>query len=242
MALYVCGYDGAIQRGPAVERLSVGLLCRFYFSSDSAKEVTMATDLRPLIAAKLADLGRPISERIMKWRFFNAQQGIETTAQDGSTISMRGVKYAGTVPQVFWTGFFEPFMVEAASQTLQWVANHCRDCRLDPQVYIEEARLLLHEFVATSYLEIAKTDQLLRGGGFPDTITPKDVSGKTLAMCDQVDRLARAYLLSGPPGSAIVSVEDIIELKPNIWGIGININAAWRRVCSKLQKRGRATS
>jgi len=44
----------------------------------------------------------------MKWRFFNAQKGIETTKQDGSIVSIHGVKYTGSVPLVYWSGFFEP--------------------------------------------------------------------------------------------------------------------------------------
>jgi hypothetical protein len=68
----------------------------------------MATELYPLTSAKLDELSRPTSERIMKWRFFNAQKGIETTKQDGSIVSIHGVKYTGSVPLVYWSGFFEP--------------------------------------------------------------------------------------------------------------------------------------
>ncbi|MBB3825078.1 hypothetical protein [Xanthomonas arboricola] len=193
----------------------------------------MATELYPLTTAKLDELSRPTSERIMKWRFFNAQKGIETTKQDGSVVSIHGVKYAGSVPLVYWSGFFEPFMIHAASETLKWVLDHCKANRLDPAAYIDEARLLAHEFIRKSYKEIARTDQLLRGNGFPETVTPRDVSGKEQAACDHVDQLAKAYLLSGPP-MAVVASEDILELKPNVWGIGLNLNAAWRRFRAKL--------
>ncbi|APP76217.1 hypothetical protein [Xanthomonas vesicatoria] len=193
----------------------------------------MATELYPLTEAKLNELSRPTSERIMKWRFFNAQKGVETTKQDGSVVSIHGVKYAGSVPLVYWSGFFEPFMIHAASENLKWVSEHCKANRLDPAAYIDEARLLVHDFIRKSYTEIARTDQLLRGNGFPDTVTPRNVSGKAQAACDQVDQLAKAYLLSGPP-MALVAREDILELKPNLWGIGLNLNAAWRRFRAKV--------
>jgi len=99
---------------------------------------------------------------------------------------------------------------------------------------MDEARQLVHGFVRKSYQEITRTDQLLRGNGFPDTITPKDISGKAQDMCDYVDQLANAYLLSGPLAPTELSKEDLLELKPNIWGIGINLNAAWRRIRGKL--------
>ena len=194
----------------------------------------MVTELYPLTAAKLEECSRPTRERIMKWRFFNAEKGIETTKHDGSVVSIHGVKYKGSVPLVFWSGFFEPFMVHAAFETLKWVLDHCKENRLDPSVYMDEACLLIHKFVCKSYQDIARTDQLLRGNGFPDTITPRDVSGKAQAMCDYVDQLAKAYLLSGPPTSTALPKEDIVELKPNIWGIGINLNAVWRRIRAKL--------
>jgi len=133
-----------------------------------AQERNMATDLRPLTADKLKDLSRPTSERIMKWRFFKAEKGIETTKCDGSRVSIHGVKYAGSVPTVYWSGFFEPFMLRAASETLGWVAEHCNANRINPVAYIDEARLLIHEFVKTSYREIAITDQILRADGFKD--------------------------------------------------------------------------
>ncbi|MGN2249785.1 hypothetical protein ACFWZ1_06850 [Frateuria sp. GZRe14] len=191
----------------------------------------MATELHPLTRAKLDELSRPITETIMKWRFFNAQKGIETTKHDGSAVSIHGVKYAGSVPLVYWSGFFEPFMIHAASETLGWVADHCKERRLDPAPYIDEARLLIHDLIRKSYHEIAKTDQLLRGNGFPETVTPHDVSSKEKAACDHVDRLAKAYLLSGPPTPR--ASEDIIEIKPNLWGIGVNFNAVWRRIRGK---------
>lgn len=167
----------------------------------------------------------------MKWRFFNAQNGVDTTKQDGSVVSIHGVKYAGSVLLVYWSVFFEPFMVQAASETLRWVSDHCKANRLDPAAYIDEARLLIHGFIRNSYKEIARTDQLLRGNGFPDAVTPRDISGKELAACDHVDQLAKAYLLSGPPMA--LANEDILELKPNLWGIGLNLNAVWRRFRTK---------
>lgn len=192
----------------------------------------MATELHPRTRAKLDELSRPTTERIMKWHFFNAEKGIETTKHDGSAVSIHGVKYAGSVPLVYWSGFFEPFMIHAASGTLSWVADHCKENRLDPASYIDEARLLIHGFIRKSYREIAKTDQLLRGNGFPEAATPRDVSSKEQAVCDHVDHLAKAYLLSGPPVPK--ASEDIIEIKPNLWGIGLNLNAAWRRFRAKL--------
>lgn len=189
----------------------------------------MATDLHPLTAAKLAELAQPIDERIMKWRFFNAQRGIETTKQDGSSVSIHGVKYAGSVPLVFWSGFFEPFMTHAASETLKWVANHCKANHLAASEYIVEARGLIHDFVRMRYAEIARTDQLLRGNGFPESVALKNVSDQAQAMCGHVDQLAKAYLLAGPPPAPATPSEDVLELKPNLWGVGINLNAAWRR-------------
>jgi hypothetical protein len=185
----------------------------------------MTTDLRPLIAAKIDELGRPVRDRIMKWRFFNAN-GVETTKADGSSVSIRGVKYAGTVPLIFWSGFFEPFMTNAASGTLKWVKEHCREDGIDPSPFLDEARELLHDFVRKTYAEIAKTDQLLRGEGFPDSVEPRNVADKQRAMCDYVDQLAKAYRLGQPIRNSATG--DIIELKPNVYGFGIDLRAAWR--------------
>ena len=82
----------------------------------------MPTTLYPLTAEKLRAEALPLKDRITAWRFFNAN-GINATTHDGKSVAISGVKFNGSTQLLFWSGFFEPFMTSAATQTLQWVVD-----------------------------------------------------------------------------------------------------------------------
>lgn len=188
----------------------------------------MPTTLYPLTAEKLRIEAMPLKERIMAWRFFNAH-GIKTTTRDGQRVSISGVKFSGSTQLVFWSGFFEPFMTSAATETLQWVVDQCKERNLAPEEYLDEARFLTHELVRASYRDIAKTDQLLRGNGFPDSVSCRDVSQQTEQMIEHIDSLAAAIGHHAPaPPASRTAPDDIVELKPNFMGLGVNLNALYR--------------
>jgi hypothetical protein len=187
----------------------------------------MPTTLYPLTTEKLRTEALPLKDRIMAWRFFNAH-GIDTTTQDGKRVAISGVKFGGSTQLVFWSGFFEPFMTSAATQTLQWVADQCRERNLPPGEYLDEARFLIHDLVRTAYRDIARTDQLLRGNGFPDSVSCRDVSQQTEQMIQHVDGLAAAIGHRSPAPEQKAAPDDIVELKPNFMGLGVNLNALYR--------------
>ncbi|RYX79926.1 hypothetical protein EON83_30725 [bacterium] len=196
----------------------------------------MATALHPLTAQKLHEEARPLKERIAAWQFFNVY-GVKTTTIDGKQVAISGVKFEGSPKHVFWSGFFEPFMVAAANNTFQWLGEQCIARNLNPSTYFEEARQLMHALVSKSFQEIAQTDQILRGEGFPSLIQLVDVSAKIASMNQHIDSLAIAFQHRQPTPLQLTSAtEDIIELKPNIGGIGLNLNALFRWARARFSK------
>ena len=189
----------------------------------------MPTPFYPLIAEKVRNEFLPLKDRIMAWRFFNAN-GIDTTTHDGKRVALSGIKFSGSPQQVFWSGFFEPFMVTAATNTLQWVSEQSLARNLPAHQYLEEAKFLIQDSVRSCYRDIARTDQLLRGGGFPHSVQPRNVSQKTEQMVRYVDELAIAVGHHGPAPIPPGVPDDIVEIKPNFMGIGLNLNAALRKL------------
>jgi hypothetical protein len=88
--------------------------------------------------------------------------------------------------------------------------------------------------VRKTYADIARTDQLLRGNGFPDSVSLRNVADKQQVMCRHLDELTKAYRLSEPARNR--AQEDIVELKPNFYGFSIDLRAAWRRWQAKRTK------
>ncbi|WP_153065878.1 hypothetical protein [Xanthomonas campestris] len=188
----------------------------------------MPTTLHPLTAEKLRSEALPLKDRIMAWRFFNAR-GIDTTTRDGKRVAISGIEFSGSTQLVFWSDFFEPFMTLAATQTLHWVRDQCRERNLLPDEYLEEARLLIHDLVRTAYRDIARTDQLLRGNGFPDSVSCRDVSQQAEQMIQHINELTAAVGHgSATPIAPSLAPDDIVELKPNFMGFGVNLNALYR--------------
>jgi hypothetical protein len=144
------------------------------------------------------------------------------------------VKFSGSTKRIFRSGFFEPFIVAAATNTLNWLWEECVSRNLEPSAYFDEAKMLIRQLVITTYQDIARTDQLLRGEGFPDSVTPVDVTGKIAKMIEYVDSISTAIQHRVAVRPVVLPTEDIIELRPNVVGIGINLNALFRWVRSRI--------
>jgi hypothetical protein len=184
------------------------------------------TPLYPLIQQRVAQAARPLADRLGAWRMMNAQGSLRTTNFTGKPVYYQAVTFDGTPRVVFWSEFFEPFMVDAAQQSFEWVIQTCRDRNLDAKEYISETMELLGLLVIKAYEEMARTDQLLRGRGYPDSVSPKPVGHKIDAMKKRIADLSAALTHRGhaqPLG------QDILSLKPTLWGIGIDLKALWRR-------------
>lgn len=193
----------------------------------------MTTPLYPLTSQRLQEEARPLKDRISAWCFFD-EKGVDITTHDGKRVTISGVKFSGSTKRIFWSGFFEPFIVAAATNTLNWLWEECVSRNLEPSAYFDEAKMLIRQLVITTYQDIARTDQLLRGEGFPDSVTPVDVTGKIAKMIEYVDSISTAIQHRVAVRPVVLPTEDIIELRPNVVGIGINLNALFRWVRSRI--------
>ena len=189
------------------------------------------TGLYPLIQQRVAEEAQPLFDRLQAWRMMSSGTGLATTDIHGKPVRYSGGKFQGTPRVVFWGGFFEPFISKAAQQSLQWTIDSCRQRNLDAKEYLTETRDLLGLLVEGVYEHMARTDQLLRGGGFPDSISPTNVSPKIEAMKRSLDDLAAAMTLSGslPKSSPSADKGEILQLKPSFGGMSIDLKALWRR-------------
>ena len=155
------------------------------------------TPLYPLIQQQVVEEARPLAERLQAWRMMASDQGLSTTDFHGKPIRYRGVRFKGSPRTVFWAGFFEPFIVHAARQSLDWVIHCCRDRSLDPSEYLAEAKSLLDVLIACVYEEMVWIDQALQGQGHPSSVTRVDVSHRVQVMKEGVDDLMVALTHSG---------------------------------------------
>lgn len=192
------------------------------------------TPLYPLIKQKVTDEAYPIFERLQAWRMMTSGPGLNTTNIQGKPIRYSGsIGFEGSPRIVFWSGLFEPFLSKAAQQCLQWTIDTCRERHLSSAEYLAETRDLLGVLVQRVYEHMARTDQVLRGRGFPKTVTPVNVAPKIDAMKRHIDDMLTALTHGGPPPTPPVEKKEILLLKPSLWGMGVDLKALgrtlWRR-------------
>lgn len=185
------------------------------------------TALYPLIEQRVVEVARPLLERLQAWGMMGAKTRLDTTDFSGQPVRYHGVTFEGSPRTVFWSGFFDPFMLAAARQTLEWVMAYCHERHLDPEEYVAEAKSLLGLLAEAMYEDMARIDQRLRGGGFPASVALVEVSPRVEAMKGQLDDLVRALTHRGKSAPSR-SKDEVFQIKPSVWGFGIDLRALWR--------------
>lgn len=136
-------------------------------------------------------------EKLKPWRFFYVTP-LQCTDCRGNPIRYRGVKFEGSPRDVFWRGFIEPCLEDIIVQVLDATALNYPKSHLKPDAYLKESADLLKVFVRKVYENMAQTDQLLLGEGFPDRIKPRDITAKLAAMDQLITEHLRATLITQP--------------------------------------------
>jgi hypothetical protein len=195
-----------------------------------------ATPLYPITHRIVAEVDRVITDRITTWRMFSAKWSLHTEDFYGKPIHYEGVRYEGAPRLVFLGRFIEPFLENGIVQTIEKVHREANQRGLDPRPHVSEAISLLHLLIRKTYTNMAHTDRVLRGNGFPNSVEALDVTDKTAHMDAYLKEYSAAFLTQGPKQQTS-GRDDIVEFKPNFYGIGINFNAIWRRIRRYFEKR-----
>lgn len=188
------------------------------------------TTLYPITRREVELFDRDIMNKIQAWRFFSSD-GLNIKKHDGKTVSYQGLKFEGSPERVFWY-YFQPFFKYEIPKILNIIYDECISKKLVPDIYIAELFELLKVMVNRLWNEIAITHQLLKGEGFPKKNDLKDVTGIIESTIREIDDEIQALLLKGDltKDDDVKLKEDILDLKPNFFGIGFNINALLRKI------------
>ena len=194
------------------------------------------SDLYPITFQKIKALDIVISDKLMALKMFSARWKLQTTNYYGKEIHYEGILFEGTPEIVFWDNFIEPFLENGVIDILNATYQMCAEKNLEPHTYINEACDILKRLNQKTYKTMSRTDQILRGNGYPDSVTPKNVDDKIKNMDSFIDTHSAAILKRGEKPKD-KSSEDVIDIKPNFFGIGLNLNALWRKLMRYLTCR-----
>lgn len=175
--------------------------------------------------AEISQFDEGVLDQVRKWRFLHAGKPVHIKKPNGKTIHYEGLKFEGSVKLVFWSSFMPEFLEEGIPRILRSVKSKAVETNTSIDRALDEAEDLLRLVVSRVFTEMVHTDSILSGNGF--TKGPeRDVTGEI----QQFHCFLFAHKkLIGKERIIDRNLEDeIIELKPNLWGLGINLRALGR--------------
>jgi hypothetical protein len=195
---------------------------------DKYPEITFA------IENKFKKLNR---DKLTPWVFLNAGNKVSIEDFYGHTIQYQGVRFEGSPREVFWGVFIEPFLEDIFAWAFELALDRARKRNSDSRELILYARECLTNGVGLIFKGMQKIDRNLRGNGFPDQVTPKDISREINKMQIKLDEYRDSTLVALKPKieqSSGGTFSDVIELKPGISGVSLDLKKLWKWCMSKL--------
>lgn len=189
---------------------------------DKYPEITFAVE------NKFKKLNR---DKLAPWVFLNAGNTVSIVDFYGHTIRYQGVRFEGSPREVFWGGFIEPFLEDIFVWAFELALDYAKKRDSDSRKLILYTRECLMNGVNLIYKGMQKIDRNLRGNGFPDKITPRDISreiNKTQIKLDEYRDSTLVALKIKNEQAASGKFTDVVELKPGIFGFSFDLKKLWK--------------
>ena len=184
-----------------------------------------SSPLNEIIKADVEEVANAIlKDTVDPWIFFNSK-GVKIKKVDGSYISISGVEYSGSAIHVFWNGFIDAYIKKCGRELIETTRLKAIERKILGQGALESCRSHLHAMINQIFNRMAVIDQRLRGKGYPNSVQKKDVHERIMRNCAVIDALINSEIdCSKQIKSKLPKWLNAFELKPNFFGMGINLN------------------
>jgi len=126
-------------------------------------------------------------QAVTPWVFLGAKMP-DVKDFDGRRIHYEGVEFEGSPRQKFWSGFIEPFLEEIIGKGFQIALDYAKQRGFDGRECITAAKQALRNGVERIYRRMQDIDRRLRDGGFPASVSPKNIDNEIRAMYSKIDQ------------------------------------------------------
>lgn len=170
------------------------------------------------------------ADKITPWVFLTTGKMIPIENFYGRTIQYKGdVAFEGSPREVFWNGFIEPFLEAIFLWGFDLGLCYAKERQVDSQKVVQYAKECLSEGILTIYQRMQDIDRRLRGKGFPDKVTPHNISELVKAMQERLQEYYESALRSQ---SVVEKPEpppllDALEIKPSVCGVSLDLKKVW---------------
>ena len=136
----------------------------------------MSTPLYPTFQKRINDaFEQLIKNQVTPWCFLNSGKPMRVKMHDQKQISYEGMGFEGSPEHVFWSRYIEPFMEEICINEIDAAVKMSNKRNVSVALLLTEVEGLLFSGVRKTFAEMAKTDQRLRGRGFPERIPLRSI-------------------------------------------------------------------
>lgn len=161
------------------------------------------TGLYPVMSKLVRDEGEKLRrEKVTPWAFFHSDKLMHVVDFYGKeiTCSGSGVTFEGSPRTVFWGRYIEPFLEDIVLRMLDRTVALCKDEGHEAKPALMETGVLLKRLIRETYDAMADIDQRLRGQGYPDRVSRRNVSGEVDAMERFTDARLTGLIAVAKPG------------------------------------------
>jgi hypothetical protein len=195
--------------------------------------------LNEIIRADVEEAREALLNKVVEpWAFFNSH-GIRIKRADGRPISISGCAYAGSaVVDAFWHAFIDEHLKKTSRLLIESTRMKAVERQVPIQDALSDCLIHLRTMIDKTFYRMAVIDQHLRGKGFPQSVQKKDTRDRIERSYKDIKRLIDAEILCSqqPKIAPKENWFDALELKPNFFGMGLNLN--WLILkCSRKKKR-----
>lgn len=131
---------------------------------------------------------------LFKWHNLNIEDGV-VDVEDfyGGNFGVGGIVFEGQIRELYWRSVEKYLAGKIHSTFEKWdFVTSKYPCELR-QLSLDRTRLCLLQFASRVVDRARDTDRRLRGRGFPDKVTQRNVSGLQSGLVAEIDRLTAAY-------------------------------------------------
>lgn len=180
----------------------------------------MNTPLYPTFQKRINDsFEQLIKKQVTPWAFLNSGKPMKVTTHDNRQISYEGGRFEGSPEQVFWSRYIEPFMEDISISEIDTATKMAAERNVNAVLLLPEIEGLLLTGVGKTFSEMAKTDQRLRGKGFPEKIPLRPIENEIQQMKNFIEVRIQSELKMWKPKSKLEAWYE--RNKFVIWLVGI---------------------
>jgi hypothetical protein len=183
----------------------------------------MTTPLYPAFRKRVDDaVGQIIKQQVTPWSFLTAGPPFRIKMFDGKQIAYEGVGFEGSLREVFWSRYIEPFLEDLCISEIGAAVAMAKERGVDARLLLPEVQNLLSAGCRRAYVSMADVDRRLRGKGFPDKVDLRSIDQEVSAMAQFIEERVRAELAMWKPKSRVEFWYE--RNKFFVWAIGIVVS------------------